>query len=475
MILFKGTTIDCTIREPHPLLFTHAPVCKPRERPCLFNIKWDPCEYHNIAEIMPNTMKVMLERFYYFANASKAPIYPESDNSSRPDMHDGSWTFWRDGPEMPPTNNKFVYPDPMADLKMNDHGGSSAPYVPPDNEKIFKEKAKKFANLTKHNDDDHKHHHGNNTTPFVHKVPSPPPPTPKHQSYNMSSPTVQKVEPNIIIEGIGNLIEPERHPLTPTEKPFFASTTESSVVELKPTEPPVIDIQNMLMDNVASGYGPLIAPTPEYMSPTKPPAKHFKPVSLGDVVSGETGKTAPAADKNLGTKLHSNEIKIDLPQVYDVIDETDNPPAEQAPKETADIPNVYDVIDINKEQTKATSNHDTVSGTKAKEPHLVKAPPKKTSPPKITPPAHSPPSPLSTFFKPKAPTPVVQVAPHKFVGDIVMDGHKFHVEGTETGDTNWLMKDFTPGKILITDLMYNYYRLLIFAYTLTINFTNIRI
>lgn len=444
--MFQGTTIDCTIREPHPLLFTHAPVCKPRERPCLFNIKWDPCEYHNIAEIMPNTMKVMLERFYYFANASKAPIYPESDNSSRPDLHDGSWTFWRDDPHVPATNTKFVYPDPMADLKMNDHGGSSAPYVPPDNEKIFKEKAKKFANLTKHQHDEHKHHHANSTAPTVQKAPAP-----KHQSYNISSPTVQKVEPNIIIEGIGNLIEPERHPMAPTDKPFLAATTESSVVSLQPTEPPVIDIQNVLMDNVGSGYAPVIAPTPEYMSPTKPPAKQFKPVSLGEVISGGAGKKIPVPDKNLGTKLHSHEIKIDLPQVYDVIDETDNPPAEQAPKETANIPNVYDVIDVNKGQTKATSNHhDTGSGmwTKPEQPHVVKTPPKKAPLPKITPPAHTPPSPLSTFFKPKPHTPVVHPAPHKFIGDIVMDGHKFHVEGTETGDTDWLMKDFTPGKII---------------------------
>ena len=401
---------------------------------------------------MPNTMKVMLERFYHFANASKAPIYPDSDNSSRPDMHDGSWTFWRDDPHMPPTNSQFVYPDPMADLKMNDHGGSSAPYTPPDNEKIFKEKAKKFANITKHHKN-HKNLLANHTAvpPPVHKAP--PPPTTKHQTYNISSPSVQKVEPSVVIEGIGNLIEPQINPLAPTTAaPFTQPTTESSFMRVKPTEPPVIDIQNVLMEDAGSGKEPVISPTSEYLSPTKPPSKPFKPVSLGEVISGRNNKKTPTGETNLGTKLHSDEIKIDLPQVYDVIDETDNPPASQAPKEIPVIHNIYDVIDVNKEKTKATSNqHDTGSATlkKPKKPE-TKIPPKPAPAPKITPPAHAPPaSPLSTFFKPKPhPTKVVHPAPHKFTGDIVMDGHRFHVEGTETGDTNWLMKDFGPGRKL---------------------------
>ena len=196
--LVEGTTVDCTIREPHPLLFTHAPVCKPREKPCLFNIKWDPCEYHNLAEIMPNTLKVMLERFHHFANNSVAAIYPDADNSSRPDFHDGSWTFWRDDPSIPRTDKGFSYPDPMADLKLSDHGGGSAPVLPPDNEKIFKEKAKHLQQITAHNMNKSASHHAKHPhhLPHHHQVtrphhaphpahhalpplaPPPPPPTP---------------------------------------------------------------------------------------------------------------------------------------------------------------------------------------------------------------------------------------------------------------------------------------------------------
>lgn len=392
---------------------------------------------------MPNTMKVMLERFYYFANASKVPIYPESDNSSRPDMHDGSWTFWRDNPEIPSTNPRFVYPDPMAQLKMNDHGGSSAPYIPPDNEKIFKEKAKKFANITKHHHKDHhKHHHA-----AIAPVQKENPPHIKHKSYNISSPAVTKVEPNVIIEGIGNLIEPERKPLAPTDAPFVPATTQSAFVPMIPTQPPVIDIQNVLMDDAGSGFAPTISPTAQYIFPSKAPGKALKPVTLGEVISDKHGEKTNDGNKGLGSKLHSDEIKIDLPQVYDVIDETDNPPSSQSTKENTNIPNVYDVIDINKEETKATSNHDHGSGMWTKPEQPVKIPPQKLPPSKITPPAKVPPSsPLSTFFKPKPHlTAGVPSAPHKFTGDIIMDGHKFHVEGTETGDTDWLMKDLKPG------------------------------
>ena len=507
--LLEGTSVDCTIREPHPLLFTHAPVCKPREKPCLFNIKWDPCEYHNIAEIMPNTMKVMLERFNYFANSSAIPIYPESDNSSRPDLHDGSWTFWRDNPQIPQTNSKFIYPDPMADLKMNDHGGSSTPYIPPDNEKIFKEKAKHvqpFANLTRnttvvvmkpHNLSEHsqpsihhvEHHHDHGKSPLSHppsqpRSPPPPPlpaavhhvaPKPIHQTpivshhphippvYHKDQPqqsSVQRVRPDVIIEGIGNLInvKPPAKQLTPTEAPVVPVATESpniqyiettnnpySAAMFSTTETPSIDIQNMLMGGLGSGFAPTISPTEDYALPTKEPstvqsAKSMKPLSLGDVVSGKPAETKTPGDKTLGSKFESHVMKIDLPQVYDVIDETENLSNNQESKGTSNMPGVYDVIDMGKQGIKAASKQQPSNKVESE---IGSGKPV--------------PSPLSTFFTPTSSSkphvepvtvPMVVQAPggispvaHNFEGDIVMDGHKFHIKGTETGDTEWLMND----------------------------------
>jgi len=56
--LLNNATVACNNELPHPLLHTHAPLCDPMKKPCLFNIKWDPCEFHNLADFMPNTLKV---------------------------------------------------------------------------------------------------------------------------------------------------------------------------------------------------------------------------------------------------------------------------------------------------------------------------------------------------------------------------------------------------------------------------------
>lgn len=58
--LVRNATVECNNELPHPLLHTHAPLCVSDKKPCLFNIKWDPCEYHNLADFMPNTLKVFV-------------------------------------------------------------------------------------------------------------------------------------------------------------------------------------------------------------------------------------------------------------------------------------------------------------------------------------------------------------------------------------------------------------------------------
>ena len=72
--------------------------------------------------------------------------------------------------------------------------------------------------------------------------------------------------------------------------------------------------------------------------------------SLGDYVSGrphgsKTHGGKISGDKSLGATRHSKEMKIDLPQVYDVIDETDNLPDNQGSKGTGSALNVFDVIE----------------------------------------------------------------------------------------------------------------------------------
>lgn len=108
--LLKDASVDCTVRHPHPLLYTKAPICNPEKKPCLFNIKWDPCEYHNLADFMPNTLKVMIDRLKFYARKSAPAVYPQADESANPDQHGGVWTPWREKTDVDQTMNDYVYP-----------------------------------------------------------------------------------------------------------------------------------------------------------------------------------------------------------------------------------------------------------------------------------------------------------------------------------------------------------------------------
>lgn len=140
----KDASVDCTVKHPHPLLYTKAPICNPEKKPCLFNIKWDPCEYHNLADFMPNTLKVMIDRLKFYYRKSTPPVYPQADESANPDNHGGVWSPWRDKPDIDQTMNDYVYPNSyydspklspsnpsknQLDLFMSDQGGVTAPKV----------------------------------------------------------------------------------------------------------------------------------------------------------------------------------------------------------------------------------------------------------------------------------------------------------------------------------------------------------
>ena len=113
--VLKEATVDCTVRHPHPLLYTKAPICNPERKPCLFNIKWDPCEYHNLADFMPNTLKVMVDRLKFYYYKSKPALYPQADESANPNLHGGIWSPWRDKPDIDQTMSDYVYPNSYYD------------------------------------------------------------------------------------------------------------------------------------------------------------------------------------------------------------------------------------------------------------------------------------------------------------------------------------------------------------------------
>lgn len=113
--VLKDASVDCTVKHPHPLLYTKAPICNPEKKPCLFNIKWDPCEYHNLADFMPNTLKVMIDRLKFYYRRSAPAVYPQADESANPDQHGGVWGPWRDKPDIDQTMNDYVYPNSYYD------------------------------------------------------------------------------------------------------------------------------------------------------------------------------------------------------------------------------------------------------------------------------------------------------------------------------------------------------------------------
>ena len=67
-----------------------------REKPCLFNIEDDPCEYYNVAEKYPDVMKKLPSVLENYKKSLVAPRNKLRDEAADPNAHGGVWTPWRD-------------------------------------------------------------------------------------------------------------------------------------------------------------------------------------------------------------------------------------------------------------------------------------------------------------------------------------------------------------------------------------------
>ena len=77
------------------------PPAKPAEctkdaGPCLFNIQDDPCEYTNLADKEPDTLKTMLSLLEKYKKTMVAPRQQPGDPAADPRNHGGLWTAWKD-------------------------------------------------------------------------------------------------------------------------------------------------------------------------------------------------------------------------------------------------------------------------------------------------------------------------------------------------------------------------------------------
>lgn len=50
MAIRQEADVQCDTRDEDLMLLTESIVCKPLVAPCLFNVKADPCERHNLAD-----------------------------------------------------------------------------------------------------------------------------------------------------------------------------------------------------------------------------------------------------------------------------------------------------------------------------------------------------------------------------------------------------------------------------------------
>ena len=97
--------LTCDRNYPHPFLQMHAPPCDPMKKPCLFNVQWDPCEFHNLASFMPNTLKVLRDRLNFYHRIVKMPVYPSFDDKADPENNGGVWGPWKDATNKTQTGN----------------------------------------------------------------------------------------------------------------------------------------------------------------------------------------------------------------------------------------------------------------------------------------------------------------------------------------------------------------------------------
>ncbi|XP_067929500.1 arylsulfatase B-like [Watersipora subatra] len=72
------------------------PSCTSADKYCLFDIASDPCEYNNIASLMPDLAEKLYNKLMMFADAAQPPRNKPADPAAYPALHNGHWTDWLD-------------------------------------------------------------------------------------------------------------------------------------------------------------------------------------------------------------------------------------------------------------------------------------------------------------------------------------------------------------------------------------------
>ena len=89
---FHGGTpvvVDCGERPLNALTN-----CDPTLAPCLFDLDKDPCEFNNLASLMPEKVRELLDRMEEYRATSVRPVDNPVDLNGLPIYHCGVWSPW---------------------------------------------------------------------------------------------------------------------------------------------------------------------------------------------------------------------------------------------------------------------------------------------------------------------------------------------------------------------------------------------
>ncbi|XP_059177495.1 arylsulfatase J-like isoform X2 [Physella acuta] len=68
--------------------------CQPEKAPCLYHLRDDPCEYHNLAPTFPGIVKQLMLRLEVYRRTMIPPANKPIDPNGNPQLHGGVWTPW---------------------------------------------------------------------------------------------------------------------------------------------------------------------------------------------------------------------------------------------------------------------------------------------------------------------------------------------------------------------------------------------
>lgn len=90
--LRKQSEVRCKINHPTDIKME----CRPKESPCLFNIRDDPCETTNLANSRPLVLLSLEESLQKYRDSAVPPNNVPADPRANPAHHNGTWTSWQD-------------------------------------------------------------------------------------------------------------------------------------------------------------------------------------------------------------------------------------------------------------------------------------------------------------------------------------------------------------------------------------------